>query len=154
MSGLDETIREMRRMGEASGALDKAMLQTGAERVKDAWRQSATEHDLIDTGDMLDSIGFAAEPLDIGGALSIDIYPQGKDRKGVRNAEKAFMLQYGTSSVKATRWVDDADAICEDTVVPAMQDVFDEFVRTGRVPEVQLSPNHATGTSGVHKKTT
>ena len=38
--------------------------------------------------------------------------------------------------------------------VPAMQAVFDEFVRTGRVPEVQLSPNHATGTSGVHKKTT
>lgn len=154
MSGLDETIREMRRMGEASGALAKAMLQTGAERVKDAWRQSATEHDLIDTGDMLDSIGFAAEPQDIGGALSIDIYPQGKDRKGVRNAEKAFMLHYGTSDIKPTRWVDDADKLSEETAVPAMQAVFDEFVRTGRVPEVQLSPNHATGTSGVHKKTT
>lgn len=151
MSGLDETIREMRRMGESSGALAKAMLQTGAERVKTAWRSSAEAHELRDTGDMIESIGFARDPVDIGGALSIDIYPQGKDRKGVRNAEKAFMLHYGTSHVKATRWVDDADAICEDTVVPAMQAVFDEFVATGRVPEVALTPDHGKGGSGVSK---
>ena len=153
MSGLDETIREMRRMGQASGALATAMLQAGAEEVKQAWKRAAEEHELRDTGDMIDSIGFAREPVNVGDVLSIDIYPQGKDRKGVRNAEKAFMLHYGTSSIPTTRWIDDADAYSEQTAVPAMQAVFDAYVATGRVPEVQLSPNNASGQRGTRKTT-
>ena len=153
MSGLDEVIRDMQRMGLQSGELATAMLQTGAEEVKKAWKRSAEEHELRDTGDMIDSIGFAREPQNIGGMLSIDIYPQGKDRKGVRNAEKAFVQHYGTSRIKATRWVDDADRYSEQTVAPAMQAVFDAYVATGRVPEVSLSPDNAAGKHGTHKTT-
>jgi len=130
MSGLDETIRELRRLGEESGPVAVAMLQAGAEEVKKAWRQAAEENDLVDTGDMLESIGYAKQPVDIGGALAIDIYPQGRDRKGVRNAEKAFILHYGTTKLNATRWVDDADAISEQTAVPAMQKVFDDWIQS------------------------
>ena len=151
MSGLDDTVREMRRLGEESGDAAKAMLQAGAEGVKKAWRLAAEEHGLRDTGDMIESIGFAREPKQIGDAYSIDIYPQGKDRKGVRNAEKAFVLHYGTSTHTATYWVDDADRYSEDFAIPAMQEVWDAFVATGQVPSVQLTPNNPRGTSGLKK---
>ena len=129
MSGLDETIRELRRLGEESGPVAVAMLQAGAEEVKKAWRQAAEQNDLVDTGDMLESIGYAKQPVDIGGALAIDIYPQGRDRKGVRNAEKAFVLHYGTSKMDPSRWVDDADRYSEETVVPAMREIWDDFIK-------------------------
>lgn len=151
MSGLDDTIRAMRRMGQTSGELATAMLQAGAEEVKKAWKRAAEEHELRDTGDMIDSIGFARDPVNVGDVLSIDIYPQGKDRHGVRNAEKAFMLHYGTSHIPTTRWVDDADSYSEQTAVPAMQAVFDAYVATGRVPAVNLSPDNAAGKRGTHK---
>lgn len=148
-SGLDDTIREMRKLGEESGEAATAMLQAGAEGVKKAWRLAAEEHGLRDFGDMIESIGFARKPKDIGGIKEIDIYPQGKDRKGVRNAEKAFILHYGTSKLDATYWVDDADRYSEDFAIPAMQAVWDEYVATGRVPRVNLTPNNPMGTTGV-----
>ena len=147
MSGLDETIREMTRLGQQSGEAAKAMLQAGAEKVKTAWRRATEEHGLVDTGDMLESIGFAREPKAVGDMLSIDIYPQGTDRKGVRNAEKAFILHYGTTRHPATHFIDDADAYSEAEAVPAMEAIWDEYVSTGTVPRVALSPNNPSGKS-------
>lgn len=149
MSGLDDVIREMRRMGEESGDAAKAMLQAGAESVKSAWRQAAEDHNLRDTGDMIESIGFNSEPKKIGDVMSIDIYPQGTDRKGVRNAEKAFVLHYGTSKMEAKRWVDDADRYSETTAIPAMEAVWDGYIATGIVPRVTLTPNNAGGKAGI-----
>lgn len=144
-SGIDDIIRDMRKMGETSGDAAKAMLQAGAEEVKKAWKQAAEEHELRDTGDMIASIGFAREPKSINDVLTIDIYPQGTDHKGVRNAEKAFVLHYGTSKLPATRWVDDADRYSEQYAIPAMEKAWDEFIETGRPPVVTLTPNNPSG---------
>ena len=124
-TGLDDLIADMQREGVAlDGELADAMLKAGAEKVRDAWRQAAEMHNHRDTGDMIKSIGYASKPKDIDGVRSIDIYPQGKDKKGVRNAEKAFVLHYGTSKITGSHWVDDADRLCDGTVVEAMQQVF------------------------------
>lgn len=133
MGGLDGVINDMRRMGQASGEVADAMLLTGAAEVREAWRRSAEEHGHRDTGDMIESIGYPRAPVNIGGAKSIDIYPQGVDRRGKRNAEKAFILHYGTSRVQGSRWVDDADKYCEGTVVPAMIEVWDRWLKTGQL---------------------
>lgn len=148
MSGLEETIREMQRMGQESGEAAKAMLRAGAEKVKAAWRSATEAHGLVDTGDMLESIGYARNPKVIGDAMSVDIYPQGTDRKGVRNAEKAFILHYGTSRRRATRFIDDADAKSEAEAVPAMEEIWDRYIQTGTVPKVALTPNHPGGANG------
>jgi hypothetical protein len=101
-----------------------------AEAVKQAWRRSAEEHKHRDYGDMIESIGYPRQPQTIGDALTIDIYPQGRDRKGVRNAEKAFVLHYGTSKLPASHWVDTADAYSEQTAVPAMEEIWDKFIQS------------------------
>ena len=105
------------------------MLMAGAEEVRKAWRQSAEEHQHRDTGDMIASIGFARKPKEIGSIRTIDIYPQGKDKRNIRNAEKAFILHYGTTKIRGSRWVDDADKISEQTVVPAMIRVWEQFLQ-------------------------
>lgn len=148
VTGLEDTIREMRRLGEESGDAARAMLQAGAEKVKGAWRKATEAHGLVDTGDMLESIGFARNPKKIGDMMSVDIYPQGTDRKGVRNAEKAFILHYGTSSRPATRFIDDADAMSEAEAIPAMEEIWDRYIQTGVVPKVALTPNHPGGSNG------
>ena len=78
-----------------------------------------------DTGAMIESIGYARPTAGIESAKSIDIYPQGVDGKGVRNAEKAFILHYGTSKIPGSRWVDDADRYSEETAPEAMAAVWD-----------------------------
>ena len=130
MSGLDPIIDEMRALGEESGAVANEMIMAGAEAVKQAWRRSAEEHKHRDYGDMIESIGYPRQPQTIGDALTIDIYPQGRDRKGVRNAEKAFVLHYGTSKLQASYWVDTADAYSEQTAVPAMAEIWDKFIQS------------------------
>lgn len=129
VSGLDETIEEMKRLGQMTVQTADAMLMAGAEEVRKAWRQSAEEHRHRDTGDMIASIGFARKPKEIGSIRSIDIYPQGKDKRNIRNAEKAFILHYGTTKIRGSRWVDDADKISEQTVVPAMIRVWEQFLQ-------------------------
>lgn len=129
MSGLDPIIDEMRAMDEESGAVAREMILAGAEAVKQAWRRSAEEHGHRDTGEMIEAIGYSRGPQTIGDALTIDIYPQGKDHKGVRNAEKAFVLHYGTSKLQGSYWVDTADAYSEQTAVPAMAEIWDKFIR-------------------------
>lgn len=127
-SGIDDIIDQMRRMGEMTGEMADEMLLAGAEEVKEAWRQSAIQHDLKETGDMIESIDYAREPIRVGDVKAIDIYPRGKDRKGVRNAEKAFRLHYGWSKFIGTRWVDDADRWSEETAPAAMREVFEKYM--------------------------
>lgn len=130
VDGLDDLLDRLTAAGEAlNGDTADRMLMAGAEQVRVAWRNSAEAHEHRDTGDMIDAIGYPRAPSDVGGVRSIDIYPQGTDRKGVRNAEKAFLLHYGTSKIPASHWVDDADRECDRTVIPAMAAEFDAAMR-------------------------
>jgi hypothetical protein len=149
MDGFDELLAEMKRMGELSGETADKMLMAGAEQAKQAWKESAERQNLKDTTDMINSIGYSRAPKTAGDIRTIDIYPQGKDRKGVRNAEKAFILNYGTKGsssanaqrkrrkkdkrpgpgIPATHWVDDADTASGEPVMQAMTRIWDEHLK-------------------------
>lgn len=128
MVGIQPMIDAMRAMHEESGEAAEAVIRAGAEEVKKAWKQAAEEFDHRVTGEMIESIGYPREPKDINGALTMDIYPQGKDSKGVRNAEKAFILHYGSTKLDGSHWVDYADQLCEATVGPAMVREWDKWI--------------------------
>lgn len=128
-SGLDEVVRYLEQMEATTGELADSMLLAGAAAVREAWMEAATLHKHRLTDDMYTSIGYARTPKTIVGLRQIDIYPQGKDRKGVRNAEKAFILHYGGRSNPGSRWIDTADSISGRTAVPAMINVYDEYMR-------------------------
>lgn len=131
-SGLDEAVRYLERLGESTGQLADEMLLAGAREAQLAWVEAAERHRHRKTGDMIESIGYGRKPKTVDGVRTIDIYPRGKDRKGVKNAEKAFILHYGKTLNRggnnASHWVDDADRTSDRTVVPAMLEVFDEHL--------------------------
>lgn len=128
--GLDDLMQRMQRMGVAlDGTVADEMLMAGAEQVKAAWQNSAEKHGHRNTGALIESITYPRQPKTVGDVRSIDIYPQGRDSKGVRNAEKAFIMHYGTSKMPGSHWVDDADRECDSTVIPAMEAVLDKHIK-------------------------
>ena len=132
-SGLNDLIADMRRMDAMTEPVAVQMCMGAAEAVKQAWQQAIQENDLIDYGDMMDSIGYAQQPTKFGDVLGIDIYPQGKDRHGVRNAEKAFILNYGNQLIDPTYFVDRADALSAETVPPLLEKIWQDYLDTGYI---------------------
>lgn len=122
--GIDQIAAEMAWMGEAAGEVADEMLLAGAEEVKRAWKETAERHGYRQTGDMIESIRADKAPKsDANDVRRINVYPRGEDRKGVRNAEKAYVLHYGTSKIHGSHWVDEADQDAD----PMVQDVFEKI---------------------------
>jgi len=145
VSGLEAVISDMTRMGQMTGTVADAMLMAGAAVITQHWVDSARAHGHVDTGDMIASIGFPRKPRSVNDARTLDVYPQGKDYKGTRNAEKAFILHYGSSSIKGSRWVEDAEAEAEQPAGEAMIGVWDEFIATGKVRQTSAPKRRRAG---------
>lgn len=129
--GFDELLADLKQHGDLISTAAPDMLQAGAAVVADAWRDAIRAHDLIDTGDMIDSVG-PSDLVNTSSEKKIAVYPQGRDRKGIRNAEKAFINHYGASRRKATHFVDDAETKAEGPAVDAMAAVwFDKLESEG-----------------------
>ena len=99
LKGLDELIDDMASMGLTTSELADKMLFAGAEEIKKTWKAVIKKHNHIDTGAMLRSVGYPRKIKKIRDIKSVDIYPQGTDRrgkkkKGVKNAT-SFVLHYG-----------------------------------------------------------
>jgi serine/threonine-protein kinase RIO1 len=81
----------------------RRLVEAGAASLVEGVKDSIREHNHISEGggDMLESVGpgLYHETLD-GGWM--DVYPQGEDRHGVRNATKAYVTNYGRGKKKAT----------------------------------------------------
>lgn len=137
-TGLQELLNDMRRMGEAAEPVAQVMTAAAAEEITASWKQTAEAHGLRDTGAMIESIGYPEGVQNRGGLFTADIYPQGKDARGVRNAEKAFIHHYGSSRIQPTYWVDEADKNAEEPVQARLEGIWGEFLETGQVPDVPL----------------
>lgn len=129
--GFDELLADLKKDSKLLSTVALEMLQAGAAVVADSWRDAIRANDLIDTGDMIDSVG-PSDVVNTSSEKKIAVYPQGRDRKGIRNAEKAFINHYGTSRRKATHFVDDAETKAEGPAVDAMEAVwFDKLESEG-----------------------
>lgn len=141
-SGLDDLISDMERRGETSGPMASAMVDAAVEIIRQAWVDAATAHGHIDTGTMIRSIGYPEPVHNLGGILYRDVYPQGTHRRtskggknrSVRNAEKAFILHYGSSSIPASYWVDDADEAAGPLIQEKLEAMWAAYLETGEVP--------------------
>lgn len=130
-SGLDNVLREMEAAGELVGETADEMLLAGAQVVSEEWKRAAREAGLVDTGAMIQSIGYARRPKDsgdVGEIRKVDIYPQGEDEREIRNAEKAFINHYGTSRLKATHFIDRADERSAPRVQAAFEEIWDRHL--------------------------
>lgn len=123
VSGLDVLIKDLDFL--EADRIAPAMLEEAAPILEKAVKKRAGEH--RDTGALEESIK-ASKARKNGNAYSISICPTGKDKKGVRNMEKAVYLEYGTSRQKATPFISPAVRESEAAVLEKMQEVFDREV--------------------------
>lgn len=136
LEGLDETIESMKQMGELTGKTANAMLMAGAAWIAQGLERAARREGHKRSGDMIKSIGYNARPKYVQDIPTIQVYARGRDREGVSNMDKAFVNNYGTTKLDATEWWEEGEAEAEPKAAQAMAEVWDEFVITGRVPQV------------------
>lgn len=127
VTGLEEIIKDMDRLGQQVGPVADEMLQAGAAVVQWEWQKAISNAGLIDTGDMFASVR-PTKPKETGGVKSLTVYPQGKDSTGTRNAEKAFIGNYGREQQPATHFADKAEENAEAPAQAAMEAVWDRFI--------------------------
>ncbi len=119
-SGVAELAQDLRQLGKDIPQMEEEMLDAGAQVIVEEWKDGITKAGHVDSGDMRDSVRATRKKK----TRSRDIYPKGKDRKGVRNAEKAYVLHYGKSSKPGDRFVDKIEEAAEPRAAARMQSVL------------------------------
>nr|DAG65164.1 MAG TPA: hypothetical protein [Caudoviricetes sp.] len=123
VEGLDELLKNMTFLD--ADRLAPMMLEEAAPPLEANVKRRAGSH--RDTGAMETSIK-TTRPHKNGNGYSICTRPTGKDKKGVRNMEKAVYMEFGTSKQAATPIISPAVRESEAAVLEKMQEVFDREV--------------------------
>lgn len=91
-----------RQLAKLSRGTVKRLVEAGAKALVDSTKESVKTHYHIVTGNMEQSVkpGQYHETLD-GGWM--EVYPQGDDGRGVSNAKKAFVINYGYGGKKTAK---------------------------------------------------
>lgn len=124
--GLEAIERQLLLQPERVDKIIPDMLNAGADVIVEAQQEEIERMGLVDTGDMLKSIKKTPVKKSRDGGRYIVIAPQGKDRKGVSNATKGFVAQYGRSNMPARPWMTVANEKAAPAASAAMRKVWEE----------------------------
>ena len=91
VSGFELVEQQLNRIGRP---MIRQIVEAGAKAAEKVMADATEEKGHIRTGDMMHSIGHNEYREFLGGG-STDVYPQGDDSKGARNATKAYVINYG-----------------------------------------------------------
>lgn len=122
-SGVEEVINQLFAESERLERKATEMLGEAGQVVVKAWQDAIEDHGHVDTGDMKNSVRASAVKK-TGEAYTSSIYPHGRDRKKQSNAEKAFVLHYGTSRIRGDHFVDDAEERASEAAERAMEEIW------------------------------
>jgi hypothetical protein len=120
-------------MGKMTRETIRRLTMAGAKAAEEKMRENTRQRQHIRTGDMIDSIrdnGY--REFYQGGAT--DVYPQGDDRHGVRNATKAYVINYGRGGVRkrpgkmGDKFITGNEKNTEEAVRQAMQAESDRLI--------------------------
>lgn len=115
----------------------RKIVEAGAGAAEKRMAENVQKRQHVRTGDMLKSIGNNGYREWLGGGAT-EVYPQEEDRFGVRNATKAFVINYGKGRRPATRrgkrnrtgdhFITGDESQAEEAVRKAMQAESDRLV--------------------------
>ena len=138
VSGLREEVVRLKQMGEDTGKIADAMLGVAGRLVAEGYQYSLASHRHVDTGTLFDSIK-PSRPKTRGGIRQLTVAPRGthsKDRYSpIANAYKGTILNSGRHG---TKWADEARENTAEPAVEAMENVFDEWLWTGKIPSAGM----------------
>lgn len=125
VEGADAFLRDLQKLGAEMPQVKRAMLKAGGQvMAEDGWKAEITARDFVESGAMRDNVTCKVKTGK--GRMRAEITATGQDSRGVRNAAKAFYLHYGTSRIRATHWIDPAEARAMPGVSEAMGAVLSD----------------------------
>jgi HK97 gp10 family phage protein len=122
ITGFDSLIEDMRKLDDFDGLAEEMIKESMPILTKEVKRLAKSHHI---TGEMLASIKPMKKPARTKHGWFMAVRPTGKDKNGVRNAEKMFILEYGSSQQEATPIIATAIANTEEEVVKKMYEVME-----------------------------
>lgn len=135
--GLNLTLMELAEIPD--DIIDK-ILNAGAEVVKTAHKRKLRELGLIDTGVLEGSVTAHSKVDRKSGQRYYLVYPAGKhrtpknaeQRKVPTNGAVGFVLEYGAprQGIKAYQWMSQANEECEDKVLAAEEQVYNDWLKS------------------------
>lgn len=96
---VDGTEFVVQRMQALTRTTIHRITMAGAKAAEDRMRENARQRQHVRNGDMIDAIRDNGYREYYQGG-STEVYPQGDDREGVRNATKAYVINYGRGGVR------------------------------------------------------
>ena len=127
INGLSEVLKKMEKLSDQAKVEEIAKHAVdAAQPISEASMRSAlagVEYGPYATGSVSGSISSTSAKVNSYGAYAV-ARPTGRDAKGVRNAEKAGYLQYGTSRMAARPWRQSAVSGAESACIAAMERVI------------------------------
>ena len=110
----------------------RRLVEAGAKAVIEGTKESIVSHHHIATGSMMENVkpGAYHETLD-GGWM--EVYPQGYDQRGVDNAKKAFVINYGYGGRRTAKtgdkFITGQKKRFEMSAIEAMQKTNEEIIQ-------------------------
>lgn len=129
VTGIENVIRDLQRMGDEAHGVAEKMLLAAADVVVWHWQSAIQSAGHIDTGDMLISVKADKGVKNSGGVMQIKVYPRGSDSTGTRNAEKAFIANYGRTHQRGSAFVDKANKAAQGPAWSAMESIWDQLIQ-------------------------
>lgn len=127
--GFDDIEKQFLKQSETATKAVPKMLEAGADVLVEAQQKEVDRLFGISQrakGSLKRSIK-KAKVISTSVNASIEVAPTGKDGKGVRNAEKGFVLNYGRSNMPAQPWLDAANTKSEGKAHEEMRRVWEEM---------------------------
>lgn len=129
-SGLDELMLSMEEVAQIPDTVKDEMLNAQADVVAAAQQAKARAYGVQDTGMVIGSIK-KGKPKTKKDTRIIYVVPSGTRRRGkktVRNAEIAFVNEYGTKEQRPRPFIRDANEASAEATTQAGFEVYDKWL--------------------------
>ena len=100
VDGLDGMMEAVEKLG--SRSTTERLLRKGAEAATKVMKDETQTYRHVRTGEMMRKVGPGEYHFDITDSY-VNVYPQGSDSRGVSNALKAYVINYGIGKRPNTR---------------------------------------------------
>lgn len=130
INGLDDLMMSLSEAAELPDDVAEEMLTAEAEIVEDAQIYTGMKMGVHRTGVTLSSIKHGRMQRRNDGGRVMYVYPQGTNERGNRNAEVAFINEFGKHGQPARPFIKTANEEAADPAVEAAAKVYDKFLKS------------------------
>ena len=110
----------------------REVVMAGAAACIEETKKNVQQYRHIVTGSMMEGVAAGKYHEDIGGGW-VEVYPQGEDSRGISNAKKAFVINYGYGKRRTAKtgdkFITGHTQTMQDVVAAAMRKKSDEIIQ-------------------------